>query len=103
MSQALTLQLPEDIISQAESLATLSGFSINEFLTKLLQGIMKPGQSIKENRTFVQKLFFFLSDDEILALAHLEMDSDKLELFNQLLLHKKRKNYRLEMQTISKL
>ncbi|MFQ6115157.1 MAG: hypothetical protein ACE5NG_13945 [bacterium] len=91
MKRVLTLQLPEEIILQAESLANLSGFSIDEFIEKLLQSIMKPGQSIQENRTFIQKLFSFLSDDEILLLANLKMDSKRLKLFNQLLSTQKEK------------
>ncbi len=91
MKRELTLQLPEDLFHEADSMASLSGFAINQFIEKLLQVILKPAQTVKENRVFIQRLFSYLSDDEIAALASLKIERDKLELFNQLLAAQKEK------------
>lgn len=85
MTRELTLQLPEDLFYEADSMANLSGFAIDEFIAKLLRAILRPAQTVKENRAFVQRMFSYLSDDDITALANLKMESDKLDLFNQLL------------------
>lgn len=85
MNREITLQLPEEIFDEAENLARASGFSIEELMAKLFKSIMTPGQSVQQNRSLIQRLFALLPDDEILALANWKMDSEKLDLFNQLL------------------
>jgi len=85
MKRELTLQLSEDLFHEADSLASLSGFATDEFIAKLLQIILRPAQTIKENRKIVQRLFSYLSNDEIVALANLKMEPGKLDLFKQLL------------------
>ncbi len=91
MTRELTLQLPEDLFHKADSMANLSGFAIDEFIEKLLRAILRPAQTVKENRAFVQRLFSYLSDDDIAALANLQMERDKLDLFEQLLAAQKEK------------
>ena len=85
MNREVTLRLPEDVCDEAATLAQVSGLAMDEFMAKLLQVIVKPAQTIPQNRTLVRRVFLFLSDDEILALANLRMEQEKLALFNQLL------------------
>lgn len=85
MNREVTLQLPEEIFDEAATLAQVSGLAMDEFMAKLFQVIVKPAQTIPQNRTIVRRVFAFLSDEEILALANLRVEVDKLALFNQLL------------------
>jgi hypothetical protein len=85
MSREVTIQLPEDIFNKAISLAQVSGFAIDELIAKLFEAIVKPARTAHQNRTLIQRLFALLPDDEIIALANIEMDPEKLDLFNQLL------------------
>ena len=85
MNREVTLQLPQEVFDEAATLAQVSGLAMDEFMAKLFQVIVKPAQTIPQNRTLVRRVFAFLSDDEILALANLKMEEGKLALFNQLL------------------
>jgi len=85
MNREVTIQLSEDVFDGASNLAQVSGFAIDELLAKLFEVILKPTQTAYQNRAFIQRLFALLPDDEILNLANLKMDSEKLELYNQLL------------------
>jgi hypothetical protein len=91
MNREVTLRLPEEVFDEAVSVAGLSGFAIDEFISKLLQVIVKPSQTIHQTRAFIQRLFALFSDDEILALVNLKMDAERLDLFNQLLTAQKEK------------
>jgi len=91
MNREVTLQLPEDVFDGAQSLAQVSGFAIDEFIAKLFKVLVKPDHTTHQNRALIQRLFAFLPDDEILALANLKLDSEKLDLFNQLLAAQKEK------------
>jgi len=46
MTRELTLQLPEKVIEEASSLATLSGFTIDELVANLFKVILTPTQTI---------------------------------------------------------
>lgn len=92
MHRELTLQLPAEVFDEAVSLAGISGFEVNEFMSKLLQGILKPGQDTHQSRAFVQRLFAFLADEEILKLANVKMDEERFELFQLLLATQKEQN-----------
>ena len=85
MNREVTIQLPEEVFGEAATLAQISGFAIDELMTKFLQVIVKPARSIHENRLLIRRIFSLLSDEEILALANLQVEEDKLALFNQLL------------------
>lgn len=85
MNREITLQLPEEMVDEAESLAQVSGFTVDELIAKLLTSIMKPGQSVPQHRTLIQRLFALLPDDELLAFANWKMEPEKLDIFNQLL------------------
>jgi len=85
MSREVTFQLPEEVFDEAVTLAQVSGLDMDEFMAKLFQVIVKPAQTIPQNRNLVRRVFAFLADDEILALANLKMKEGKLALFNQLL------------------
>lgn len=92
MHRELTLQLPAEVFDEAVNLAGISGFEVNEFMSKLLQGILKPGQDTYQSRAFVQRLFAFLADEEILKLANVKMDEERFELFQLLLATQKEQN-----------
>jgi hypothetical protein len=85
INREITLRLPEEVFAEAATLAQVSGLAMDEFMAKLFQVIVKPAQTIPQNRTLVRRVFAFLSDDEILALANLKVETDKRTLFNQLL------------------
>lgn len=92
MHRELTLQLPAEVFDEAVNLAGISGFEVNEFMSKLVQGILKPGQDTYQSRAFVQRLFAFLADEEILKLANVKMDEERFELFQLLLATQKEQN-----------
>lgn len=92
MHREVTLQLPAEVFDEAVNLAGISGFEVNEFMSKLLQGILKPGQDTHQSRTFVQRLFALLADEEILKLANVKMDEERFELFQLLLATQKEQN-----------
>ncbi len=85
MNRELTLQLPQDTFDQAAHLASLSGFALEELLSKLLQTVVQPAQNIPQARAIIQRLFAFYPDEDILALADFKMALDRFELFEQLL------------------
>ncbi|MCG3157258.1 MAG: hypothetical protein DKINENOH_03890 [bacterium] len=85
MHREVTLQLPAEVFDEAASLAGLSGFEVDEFMAKLIKGILRPSQSTQQSRAFIRRLFALLADDEILQLAGMKMDEDRLELFRLLL------------------
>jgi len=96
MNREITLQLPEDVFNGAINLAQVSGFAIDELMGKFFKALIKPAQSMQQNRFLIQRLFALLPDDEILALANLKMPAENLSLFTKLIATQKEQELTVE-------
>jgi len=85
MNKPITLNLPEDVYNRASGLAQLIGRDLTEVLIEAISLSLSSTSSLNESDSHFSESLKSLSDNEVIAMSELQMESEQDLRLSQLL------------------